>query len=84
MPKKSRQKFQYLENEKSFWDELKSIFLQFWRAIIIIDANIKFFFGRWESDFNGELLLLYLELVIIQMSAVCLYRLAIMPFHAEY
>ena len=84
MPKKSRQKFQYLEDEKSFWDELKSIFLQFWRAIIIIDANIKFFFGRWESDFNGELLLLYLELVIIQMSTVCLYRLAIMPFHAEY
>ena len=23
MPKKSRQKFKYFENEKSFWDEIK-------------------------------------------------------------
>ena len=42
MPKKSRQKFKYLENEKSFYDEIKSIFHQFWRAII--EANKQFFF----------------------------------------
>ena len=28
MPKSSRQKFKYLKNEKSFWDEIKSIFHQ--------------------------------------------------------
>ena len=28
------QKFEYLENKKSFLDEIKSIFLGFWRAII--------------------------------------------------
>ena len=39
MPKKSRQKFKYLENEKSFSDEIKSIFDHFWRAII--EANKK-------------------------------------------
>ena len=33
MTKKSRQKFKYLENEKSFKDEI-SIFQHFWRAII--------------------------------------------------
>ena len=27
------QKFEYLENEKSFLDEIKSIFHSFWRAI---------------------------------------------------
>ena len=34
MPKVSRRKFKNLENEKSFYDEMKSIFLHFWRAII--------------------------------------------------
>ena len=34
MPKKSRQKFKYLEYEKSFQDEIKSIFHHFWRTII--------------------------------------------------
>ena len=34
MPKKSKQKFKYLENEKGFWDEIKSIFHHFLRAII--------------------------------------------------
>ena len=33
MPKKLRQKFKYLENEKSLQDEMKSIFHHFWRAI---------------------------------------------------
>ena len=28
------QKFEYLENEKSFLDEIKNIFHSFWRAII--------------------------------------------------
>ena len=41
MPKKSRQKFKYLENEKSFQDEIKSIFYNFLRAII--EANKKGF-----------------------------------------
>ena len=29
-----RQKFGYLENEKSFLDEIKSIFHSFWRAFV--------------------------------------------------
>ena len=41
MAKKSRQRFEYLENEKSFEDEIKTIFHNFRRAII--EAN-KFFF----------------------------------------
>ena len=28
------QKFEYLENEKSFLDEIKNIFRSFWRAVI--------------------------------------------------
>ena len=31
---KKLQKFEYLENEKSFLDEIKNIFHSFWRAII--------------------------------------------------
>ena len=31
---KKLQKCQYLENEKSFLDEIKNIFHNFWRAII--------------------------------------------------
>ena len=31
---KKLQKFEYLENEKSFLDEMKNIFHSFWRAII--------------------------------------------------
>ena len=50
MPKKSIQKFKYLENEKSFEDNIKSIFYNFWRAII--EANI-FFFESWQSDFKS-------------------------------
>ena len=41
MLKKSRQKLKYLKNEKSFKDEMKSIFHYFVRAII--EANKKFF-----------------------------------------
>ena len=32
--KEKIQKFEYLENEKSFLDEIKNIFHSFWRAII--------------------------------------------------
>ena len=41
MNEKSKQKFKYLENEKSFQDEIKSIFRHFWRTII--EANKEFF-----------------------------------------
>ena len=47
MPKKSRQKFKYRENEKSFEDEIKSIFHYFWRTII--EANKKNLFLEGES-----------------------------------
>ena len=32
--RKNYKKFEYLENEKSFLDEIKNIFHSFWRAII--------------------------------------------------
>ena len=44
MTKKSRQKLKYLENEKSFYDEIKSIFHHFLRAFI--ETNKTNFFGR--------------------------------------
>ena len=53
MPKKSRQKVKYLENEKSFQDEIKRTFHHFWRAII--EANKNFFFERWESYFKNSI-----------------------------
>ena len=31
---KKLQKFEYVENEKSFLDEIKSIFHSFWRSVI--------------------------------------------------
>ena len=34
MGKTKIHKFEYLENEKSFLDEIKNIFHSFWRAII--------------------------------------------------
>ena len=34
MTKKSRQKFKYYENKKSYYDEIKSIFHHFYRAFI--------------------------------------------------
>ena len=46
MTKKSRQKFKYLEIEKSVWDSIKSIFHHFWRAI---ERNKKQL-GRWECE----------------------------------
>ena len=41
MNKNSKQKFTYLENEKSFYNEIKSTFHHFWRAII--ETNKKHF-----------------------------------------
>ena len=32
--KRKKYRFEYLENEKSFLDEIKNIFHSFWRAII--------------------------------------------------
>ena len=32
--KEEKYRFEYLENEKSFLDEIKNIFHSFWRAII--------------------------------------------------
>ena len=67
MTKKSRQKFTYLENEKSFYDVIKSIFHHFLRAII--DANI---FLEGESPtlnlHNSTIcnLLSYLHLILLQ------------------
>ena len=40
MNKKSRQKFKYLEKEKSFYDEIEQIF-RFWRAIIELNFFLK-------------------------------------------
>ena len=53
MTKKSRQKFKYRENEKSFYYEIKSIFHHFQRAFIETNKN-NFFFGKREreSDFK--------------------------------
>ena len=48
--KKSWQKLKYLQNERSFWDEIKSIFHHFYRAFNKADT---IFFGRWESGFKG-------------------------------
>ena len=44
MTKKSREKLKYLENEKSFYYELKSIFHNFWR--VFIEANKANFFWK--------------------------------------
>ena len=51
MPKKLRQKFKYLENEKSFQDEIKNILHHFWKTII--EANNFFFLGGGEGE-GGE------------------------------
>ena len=50
MPKKSRQKFKYLENGKSFQDEIKA-FLIIFQGLSLKQIK-KGFFGRWESDFK--------------------------------
>ena len=46
MTKNSRQKFKYLENEKSFWGEIKSILHHFKRVFIAKNCQ------TWESTFT--------------------------------
>ena len=46
MIKMSRQKFKYLENEKSFEDEMKSIFHHFKRTFIEANNKKKFSEGK--------------------------------------
>ena len=55
MTKKSWQKLKYLENEKSFKDEIKSIFhnLIIFKGLLMKQIT-QFFFGRWESDFKKD------------------------------
>ena len=52
MTKKSRQNFKHLDKEKSFLDEIKSIFHHFWRDFI--ETNKKKYFGRWEPNFKNS------------------------------
>ena len=49
MLKSQDKKFKYLENEKNFQDEIKSLFHHFWRTIIEASKNI---FRRWGSGFK--------------------------------
>ena len=46
MTKMSRQKLNYLENEKSFWGEIKSIF------IFLKGLSVQKLFQTWECAFN--------------------------------
>ena len=48
--KKSRQKFKYLENEKSFWGEIKSTFHHFQRAF-----NCQKLSQTWKCAFNLQI-----------------------------
>ena len=48
MNKKSRQKIKYLENKKSFLDEIKHIFHHF--KGLSLEKIKHYFFGRGESD----------------------------------
>ena len=50
MPKKSRQKFKYLENEKSFQDKINAFFIIFEGLSLKQIIKIKIFLGRSESD----------------------------------
>ena len=50
MTKKSRQKLEYLENEKSFWCEIKSIFHHFQRAFSCQRLS-----QTWECAFNFKI-----------------------------
>ena len=52
MTKKSRQKFKYLENETSFWGEIKCIFHLFKR-----DFNCQKLSQIWECTFKPQFLL---------------------------
>ena len=74
MTKKSRQKFEYRENEKSFQDEIKSIFITY-KGLSLKQIK-QFFFERWEfceeaipvkrsmTEWNGYKLRLSIEIYI--------------------
>ena len=64
MTKKSRQKFKYLENKKSFEDEINSIFHHFKGLLVMqIKSNIKIFFKSW---------FYYIQIIILEkMSLFC-------------
>ena len=47
---KKLQKFDYLENEKSFWDEIENIFHSFWRPIIW--SKIKIWYKIADTSFK--------------------------------
>ena len=47
LTKMLRQKFKYLENKKSFWGEIKSIYYHFWRAF-----NCQKLSQTWECTFR--------------------------------
>ena len=54
MTKKSRQKFKHLENEKSFEDEINSIFHHFKGLLVMQIKNyIKIFFKSWFYIYNS-------------------------------
>ena len=48
MTKKSRQKFKYRENEESFYDEIKNIFI----ILKGFHWSKQKGFERWKSEFN--------------------------------
>ena len=55
MTKKSRQKFKYLENKKSFWGEIKSLFHHFYRAL-----SCQKLYLTWVCIFNWDNLNIFL------------------------
>ena len=50
MPKKSRQKYKNLENDRGFKMKQKVFFIIF--EGLLLKQIIKSFFGRWDSDFK--------------------------------
>ena len=53
MTKMSRQKFSYLENKKSFEDEIKNI-LHLFKGLLLKQKKTSLF-ERWESNFKFNL-----------------------------
>ena len=51
---KKLQKFEYLENEKSFFDEIKNIFYSFWRAIYHVVKKIKIWSKLADTSFKDD------------------------------
>ena len=53
MTKKSRQKFKYLDNKKSFSDEMRSILHHFESTFIEAKKKKKKFFRKTDSNFKA-------------------------------